>query len=85
MTAGSGWKEEVMEKLLRCIDLGPDCDFEACGESEQEVLRIAVDHARSVHGLNNLSEKDLKRAREAIQDSFCVPKGGYARGMKTPS
>ncbi len=66
-----------MEKLLRCRDLGMDCDFEACEETEAEALRTVIDHARSIHGLKEISEKDFRRAREAIQDAFCVPKGGY--------
>ena len=69
-----------MEKLLRCRNLGLDCDFEACGETKEEVLKTALDHARAIHGLKNISEKDLMRARETIQDSFCVPKGGYDPG-----
>ncbi|MFB3884482.1 MAG: DUF1059 domain-containing protein [Thermodesulfobacteriota bacterium] len=69
-----------MEKLLRCRNLGPDCDFEACGETNEEALETAVDHARAIHGLKDISEKDLMRARENIQDAFCVPKGGYNPG-----
>ncbi len=69
-----------MEKLLRCRDLGPDCEFEACAETSEDALRIAVDHARAMHGLKEISEKDRRRARAAIQDSFCVPMGGYNPG-----
>ncbi len=69
-----------MEKLLRCRELGMDCDFEACGESADEALKTAVDHARAIHGLKDISEKDRKRARAAVQDAFCVPKGGYNPG-----
>jgi predicted small metal-binding protein len=69
-----------MEKLLRCRDLGMDCDFEACGESADEALKTAVDHARAIHGLKDISEKDRVRARAAVQGGFCVPKGGYNPG-----
>ena len=69
-----------MEKLLRCKAFGPDCEFEACGETPEEVLQIAIDHARAIHGLKDISEKDRQRARQAIQDAFCVPKGGYNPG-----
>jgi predicted small metal-binding protein len=70
----------MMEKLLRCRDMGFDCDFEACGESLEESLKTAIDHARAIHGLKDIPEKDLLRARAAIQDAFCVPKGGYNPG-----
>jgi predicted small metal-binding protein len=73
-----------MEKLLRCSDMGFNCDFEACEGTAEEVLRTAVNHAQAVHGLKNFSEKDRIQAREAVQDAFCVPKGGYnpGRGAK---
>jgi len=74
------WKEDTMEKLLRCRDLGLDCDFEACGETPEEALKTAEDHARALHGLKDISEKDRRRAKEAIHDAFCVPKGGYNPG-----
>ena len=69
-----------MEKVLRCRDLGMDCDFEACGETADDVLKTAVDHARAIHGLKDISGKDRMRAMEGIQDAFCVPKGGYNPG-----
>ena len=52
-----------MEKLLRCRDLGMDCDFEACGETPEEVLKTAIDHARAIHGLKDIPEKDRIRQR----------------------
>ncbi|RPJ04017.1 MAG: DUF1059 domain-containing protein [Deltaproteobacteria bacterium] len=69
-----------MEKLLRCRDFGVDCDFEACGETPEETFKTAVDHARAIHGLKDIPEGDLRRARARIQDAFCVPKGGYNPG-----
>ena len=69
-----------MEKLLRCRDFGVDCDFEACGETPEEVFKTAVDHAKAVHGVKDIPEKESARARTAIQDAFCVPKGGYNPG-----
>ena len=46
-----------MEKLLRCRDPGPDCEFEACGETPEEALKTAVYHARAIYGLKDISEK----------------------------
>jgi predicted small metal-binding protein len=69
-----------MEKLLRCRNLGLDCDFEACGETVEETLKTTTDRVRAIHGLRDISEKDLSRARETIQNAFCVPKGGYNPG-----
>ena len=79
-SAVRGGKRGNMERLLRCRDLGVDCDFEACGENAEEVLKTALDHARAIHGLKDISEKERLRARAAVQDAFCVPKGGYNPG-----
>jgi predicted small metal-binding protein len=76
----SGRRRNTMEKLLSCRDMGLDCDFEACGETIEETLKTAVDHARAIHGLKDISEKDLMRARSGIKDAFCVPNGGYNPG-----
>ena len=69
-----------MEKLLRCSDLGFNCEFEACEGNTEDVFKTAIDHARAVHGLKDFSEKDRAQANAAIQDAFCVPKGGYNPG-----
>ncbi len=69
-----------MEKLLRCRELGTECDFEACAETAEDAMKIAIDHAGAVHGLKEISDRDRRRARAAIQDSFCVPMGGYNPG-----
>ena len=52
-----------MEKFLRCNDLGPNCEFEACGETEEDVLKTLIDHAQAIHGLKDIPEKDLMRAK----------------------
>lgn len=67
-------------KKLRCQDLGMDCGFEACEETAEEVLKTAIEHARAIHGLKEIPEKNLQHIQESIQDSFCVPKGGYNPG-----
>ena len=69
-----------MEKLLRCSDLGFNCEFEACEGTAEEVLKTAVDHDRALHGLKEISGKDRVKAQAVIQDAFCVPKGGYNPG-----
>jgi predicted small metal-binding protein len=75
-----GKRRLTMEKILRCRALGFDCDFEACGETKEEALVTAIDHARASHGLKDLSKKDRERAAGEIHEAFCVPKGGYNPG-----
>jgi predicted small metal-binding protein len=31
-----------MKKILKCRDVGVDCDFEASGKTEEEVLKKAL-------------------------------------------
>ena len=37
----------AMDKMIRCRDIGPECVVEACGSTEEEVLRKIGEHARS--------------------------------------
>jgi len=39
-------------KTLYCRDAGFDCDAVVRAESEQEVLNMATEHARDVHGVD---------------------------------
>jgi predicted small metal-binding protein len=45
-----------MTKVLKCGDLMPGCGFEARGETEQEILQAAAQHAKEVHGLDATPE-----------------------------
>ncbi|HEX9754982.1 MAG TPA: DUF1059 domain-containing protein [Gemmatimonadales bacterium] len=44
-----------MAKVLYCRDLGMDCDFVARGETDDEILRKAEEHAERVHGMSEVS------------------------------
>jgi predicted small metal-binding protein len=44
-----------MAKVVRCRTLGVDCDFEARGETEQEVLDKTSEHGRIAHGIQELT------------------------------
>lgn len=57
-----------MTKVLNCGDLMPGCLFEARGNSEQEVLAQAVEHAKSAHGLGKISEDMGMQVRGAIHE-----------------
>ena len=57
-----------MPKVLRCAEVVGSCDFVARGESEQEMLTQAAEHARSTHGLNEITPDVAEKAKAAIQD-----------------
>jgi predicted small metal-binding protein len=35
-----------MTKVLKCRDAGVDCDFEARGATEEDILKQAAEHAK---------------------------------------
>ncbi len=57
-----------MAKVLRCNDLMPGCPFEARGESEEEVLAQAAEHAKSAHDMSEIPEGVMNAVRNAIRD-----------------
>ena len=56
-----------MAKVVTCRDVGVDCDFEARGETEQEILQQCVEHARTAHGMNELPAELAAKVRGAIR------------------
>jgi predicted small metal-binding protein len=57
-----------MGKELRCSDLMAGCDFVAKGKDEGEVLKAAATHAKSAHGINEITPDLEKKVRGAIRD-----------------
>jgi len=55
------------QKHLRCRDVGMDCDFEAHGVSEEEVMRQAAAHAEREHGIREITPDLAQRVRAAIR------------------
>jgi predicted small metal-binding protein len=55
------------EKHLRCRDVGMDCDFEARGRSEDEVVQKAAAHAAQKHGITEITPELASRVRAAIR------------------
>lgn len=73
-----------MAKELRCRDTGMNCDFVMRAESEGEVMRKAVEHARKTHGMKELAPDMNAKVRAAIrnvQDSG-MPQTAPAFGRK---
>lgn len=57
-----------MTKVVRCREVGVDCDFEARGATEEEVLQKCADHAQADHGMEQLPEELSAKVRAAIHD-----------------
>jgi len=57
-----------MTKVLRCSDVGFECEAVIRAETEEEVLKKAAEHAQSVHNLKEISDEVVDKVRAAIQD-----------------
>ncbi len=57
-----------MAKVLRCREVGMDCDFEARGGSEQEVLAKAAAHAKTDHGMDPIPDDVMKKVKAAVHE-----------------
>jgi len=57
-----------MTKVLRCSDVGMDCDFKAQAETEEELLKKVAEHAATAHDMKEIPEEVLAKVRAAIRD-----------------
>ena len=57
-----------MAKTLRCRDVGPDCDFVARGETEEEIMGQVAQHAKAAHGMEEVLAELVDKARAAIRE-----------------
>ena len=60
-----------MAKILRCKHIGPDtnCQFEAKGDTEDEILKQVAEHAASKHGITEVTPELVEKARENMEDA----------------
>jgi predicted small metal-binding protein len=64
-TPSAGWSPRM--KVLRFNEAGLDCNFEVHGNTVEEVLKKASDHARKGHDLE-VTEDSLAAWRSLIQE-----------------
>ena len=57
-----------MEKRLSCRDVGTDCDFVACGKTEEEIFQKAAAHAKEAHNMSEIPKDLYNKARAAIRE-----------------
>jgi predicted small metal-binding protein len=57
-----------MEKRLSCRDVGADCDFVACGKTEEELFQKAAAHAKEAHNMKEIPKDLYDKARAAIRE-----------------
>jgi predicted small metal-binding protein len=65
---GSQPEEANMAKVINCRDVGIDCDFQARGETEDDVMQQCAEHARNEHGMNEIPPELASKVRAAMRD-----------------
>jgi predicted small metal-binding protein len=57
-----------MGKLLRCRDVGVDCDFEVHAETEDEIMEKCAEHVKKVYNMTNIPPELAAKAKSVIKD-----------------
>jgi predicted small metal-binding protein len=57
-----------MAKVLRCRDVGFDCEAVIRADTDEEVLAQAAAHAKTVHGLKEVTPEVVAAVRAARRD-----------------
>lgn len=59
-----------MGKVLRCRDLGTNCPKEIRAENEEELMKLAAEHAEKEHGISvsSIPPAMLEMVKSAIKD-----------------
>ena len=57
-----------MAKVLRCDAIFLGCGHVVRAESEEELFRLAAEHARQVHGVSEIDAAMVSKVRAAITD-----------------
>jgi len=57
-----------MAKELKCGDLMPGCKAVVEGKDEDEVVAKAAEHAKSAHGLQQITPELASKVRSAIKE-----------------
>ncbi len=63
-------------KAVNCRDVGMDCDFEARGETVDEVMEQCQIHASTDHGMTEIPPDLQARVRSAIRDIPATRRAG---------
>ena len=58
-----------MEKVIRCRDVGFDCDGVIKAKTEDEALKLAAEHAMKVHGVKEITPEIVKKVKSVMRDA----------------
>jgi len=57
-----------MNKSLSCRDMGVDCDYSICAETEEEIFAKAAEHGRTEHNIPEITDEMKDKARSVIRE-----------------
>ena len=63
-------RSSVMDKIIECAKVDPSsgCTYVVRGKNEEEVLKNAMEHAKS-HGLREVTPELMAKVKSAIRDA----------------
>lgn len=57
-----------MEKVIHCRDVGFDCNGVIKAKTEQEAMNLAAEHAKTVHGVKEITPEVLKKIKAVMRE-----------------
>ena len=69
-----------MAKTVSCRDVGMDCDFVAKGETTEDIMQQAAEHARTAHNNQNGGAMLISGAADPDNSRSVLPPGVSCRG-----
>jgi predicted small metal-binding protein len=63
-----GEKDARMAKTISCRDVSVDCDFQATGETVEDVMQKCAHHAKSADGLDEIPPELAVKVQSAIRE-----------------
>lgn len=57
-----------MAKVVRCRDVGFDCDGSVRAETEEEALKQVAAHAKSAHNIDTVPPEVVEKVKQVMRD-----------------
>lgn len=57
-----------MEKVIHCRDVGFDCNGVIKAQTEEEALKLAAEHAKTVHGLQEVTPEVVEKIKSVMRE-----------------
>ncbi len=57
-----------MKKVIRCRDVGFDCNGVIKAATENEALALAAEHAKSIHGIKDITPEIVQKIKSVMRE-----------------